>query len=126
MKIHHTCVFESPLISMIAEQRVLGGLMRDNGALGKISPPLTELDFYRRGHFWVFGAMMELREAAEPFNIITIPELLKDWEVTDWVDEDISKLLKQLNKMPQSRNSIIASANIVRNVSASRHKSSSF
>jgi replicative DNA helicase len=56
-----------------AEQSVLGGLMLDPTALGKID--LAESDFYRRDHQLIFRAILELDADGKPYDAVT----LGDW-----------------------------------------------
>jgi replicative DNA helicase len=68
-----------------AEQAVVGGLLLDNSKIADID--LTPLDFCDQAMGQIFGAMMQLESAGQPFDLWTVSEELsrttgKDWSVT--------------------------------------------
>lgn len=63
----------TPPQAVRAEQSVLGGLMLDPNALGKID--LAESDFYRRDHQLIYRAILELEAEGKPYDAVT----LGDW-----------------------------------------------
>ena len=69
--------FKVPPHSIQAEQSVLGGLMLDNEAWDQIADRITEADFYRKDHRLIFRAIGELVEQSQPFDVITVSEILE-------------------------------------------------
>ncbi|MCK5729106.1 MAG: replicative DNA helicase [Methylococcales bacterium] len=66
-----------PPHSIQAEQSVLGGLMLDNEAWDKIADKLIEADFYRKDHRLIFRTIARLAQKQDPFDVITLSELLE-------------------------------------------------
>ena len=66
-----------PPQSIEAEQSVLGGLLLDNSAWDRISDVLTEQDFYRSDHRFVYRAIAELVENNHPADALTVAETLE-------------------------------------------------
>ena len=60
-----------------AEQAVLGAILLDNEALGRVSGHLRDGDFYRGAHQDIFRAMLELNSAREPIDLVTLPDRLR-------------------------------------------------
>lgn len=60
-----------------AEQSVLGGLLLDNGAWGRVSDVLTDRTFYRFEHGEVYSAIGALVTADRPADVITVFEQLQ-------------------------------------------------
>ena len=69
--------YQVPPHSLEAEQAVLGGLMLDNKTWHLIADQLRAEDFYRNEHRMIFSAIAELAERSEPFDVITISEVLE-------------------------------------------------
>jgi len=67
----------APPHSLEAEQSVLGGLMLDNAAWDQVADCLTEADFYRADHRFVFQAIRRLAEGSSPFDVVTLAEWLE-------------------------------------------------
>ena len=63
--------------SIEAEQAVLGGLMIKNEAFESISDVLVEKDFYKKDHQLIFSAMISLSDDSQPFDPITLSEILQ-------------------------------------------------
>ena len=61
-----------------AEQSVLGCLLLDKDAIVKISDVLRPNDFYREIHKIIFEAMLELYEAREPIDVVSLANKLKE------------------------------------------------
>lgn len=57
-----------------SEQAVLGGLIRDNTAIDRIS--IIEADFYAHAHRLIWKAITSLLDEAKPADIITVAEAL--------------------------------------------------
>jgi replicative DNA helicase len=66
-----------PPQNLEAEQSVLGAVLLDNTAMAKAMELLTEEDFYRIAHRRIFRAMLELSEAGEVIDQITLTERMK-------------------------------------------------
>lgn len=68
-----------PPHSIEAEQGVLGGLLLDNRAWDLVADKVHPEDFYRNDHRQIFGAILELADRGEPFDIVTVSEF---WRVS--------------------------------------------
>ncbi len=66
-----------PPHSVEAEHSVLGALMIEPAALGRISDLITEADFYRHEHRLIFLAISDLAVDGEPTDIVTVFERLQ-------------------------------------------------
>ncbi|MGY6277229.1 replicative DNA helicase [Methylomonas sp. MgM2] len=107
-----------PPHSIQAEQSVLGGLMLDNQTWDSVADKVVETDFYRRDHQLIFRAIAELAEKQDPFDVVTLSEVL---EATGEL-KDVGGLayLGMLAKETPSAANIVAYANIVRDRSVLR------
>jgi replicative DNA helicase len=107
-----------PPHSLQAEQSVLGGLMLDNRTWDSVADKINEVDFYRRDHRLIFRAIAQLAEKQDPFDVITLSEVL---ESTGEL-QDVGGLayLGILVKDTPSAANIVAYANIVRDRSVLR------
>jgi replicative DNA helicase len=76
------------LFSISAEQSILGGIMRDNNAVDRISS-LEAAHFYRADHRAIFEEMLKQIVAGRRVDAITLAETLKD-DVTDCLQYLIS------------------------------------
>jgi len=74
-----------PPQSIDAEMSVLGSIMIDNEALGKILETLEPACFYRNAHRRIFEGALSLYERNEPIDLITLSEELKRKKVLDEV-----------------------------------------
>jgi len=72
-----------PPQNLEAEQCVLGSVLLQQGALVKVLEHLTPDDFYKDGHRIIFSAMVDLFEKNEPQDLITVTNILKDWNKID-------------------------------------------
>ncbi len=70
-------VRESPR-AIDAERAVLGAVLLDNDCIGRITALLAETDFYRPLHQRIFRAMVDLFEASQPVDTITLSNALAD------------------------------------------------
>ncbi|NLI90060.1 MAG: replicative DNA helicase [Epulopiscium sp.] len=68
-----------------AEQSVLGAIIMDNEAAGVASEILVADDFYRPDHRFIYDAIMELYNNAEPVDLVTIQDKLKEKGVFEQV-----------------------------------------
>ena len=109
---------DNELHSSKAEQSVLGALMIDNSAWGKIGF-ISKSDFYYHENKAIFNAIAELAFNQEPFDIITIAEILKksaqQCPIGDWMT-----YTGTIAKDTPSAANIVTYAEIVRDYSASR------
>ena len=107
-----------PPHSIQAEQSVLGGLMLDNQTWDSVADKITEDDFYRRDHRLIFSAIAQLAEKQDPFDVITLSEVL---DANDEL-QNVGGLayLGTLVKDTPSAANIVAYANIVRDRSVLR------
>jgi len=64
---------------------VLGSVLMRNGALSKVLELLAPEDFYRDAHRHIYSAMVTLFDKTEPQDLITVTNLLKDWNKLDEV-----------------------------------------
>lgn len=74
-----------PPHNLSAEQSVLGGVMLDPSALDIVSDVLVEADFYVRGHQLIYRAILELRDAAQPFDAVTLGEWFERQQLTELI-----------------------------------------
>jgi len=68
----------TPPSSPEAEQSVLGAILVRPEVLDAVSLAITAEDFYREAHGSVFQAMLELRDAGKPVDLVTVSALLKE------------------------------------------------
>jgi len=71
---HHHRV---PSHSDEAEQAVLGAVLRDNEALGKVKDILGPQDFYLRRHQTIYDAMLEMADTDVPIDLVTLMDHLR-------------------------------------------------
>lgn len=60
-----------------AEQAVLGAIFLDNQVLADVLEYLQPHDFYRRGHQYLFAAMLSLNGRGQAIDAVTVPDYLK-------------------------------------------------
>lgn len=97
--------------SMEAEQAVLGALMIDHRAWDKIADRLDKTDFYRPEHQTLFQAMSDLAEKSQPFDVLTVAEILKQKQNLEAVGGE-TYLFELAQNTPTAAN-IVAYADIV-------------
>ncbi len=61
-----------------AERSVLGGLLVDNSAWDQVAAILQPEDFYLPSHRAIFLVLIALSRRGQPFDIVTLSELLKE------------------------------------------------
>ncbi|KNY28639.1 replicative DNA helicase [Pseudobacteroides cellulosolvens] len=66
-----------PPQSIEAEQSVLGSMLLDKEVIPVVTEILKSEDFYRADHKEIFEAVMDLFDAGEPIDLITVSEQLK-------------------------------------------------
>ncbi len=69
-------VGHEPPHSIEAEQSVLGGLMLEASHFDSVAEVVGAADFYKAGHRLVFTVMVDLLEADQPIDVITVSEEL--------------------------------------------------
>jgi replicative DNA helicase len=60
-----------------AEQAVLGAMLIDEDAAGRVLEKLRAEDFYREAHRVIFAAMQELHAKKQPIDMLTLTDVLK-------------------------------------------------
>lgn len=74
-----------PPQSLEAEQAVLGALLVSGDGASRIVDILNPEHFYRKAHMVIFAAILDLYEANEPIDIVTVSQFLKDQGNLDMV-----------------------------------------
>lgn len=72
-----------PPSNVDAEQAILGGILINNDAMNQIMDILAPDDFYREAHMALFEGMVELYNASEPIDIITLSQALNKRNVLE-------------------------------------------
>ena len=67
-----------PPQNLEAEMSVLGSILIDKEALGKIADFLAQRDFYKPSHGLIFAAMLELYEKGEPIDVLSLSNKLTE------------------------------------------------
>ena len=107
-----------PPHSIEAEQSVLGGLMLNNEAWFDLVEIVSAKDFYRTQHQIIFEAMMNLANADEPLDAVTIAERLRSQGLLEKVG-DVTYLAELAESTPGASN-VLAYGRIVRERSVMR------
>ncbi len=80
-----TATHRLPPQNIEAEQCVLGSILLQSGALGKVLELLGAQDFYREAHQSIFTAFVALFERNEPQDLVTVTAILRDWGKLDQI-----------------------------------------
>ncbi|MFT6624230.1 MAG: replicative DNA helicase [Cycloclasticus sp.] len=107
-----------PPHSLQAEQSVLGGLMLDNQCWDTVADKVYAEDFYRKDHRLIFDAIADLARRDEPFDLVTISEVLGQSGDLEAVG-GLAYLGALANDTPSAAN-IVSYATIVRQRSVRR------
>lgn len=107
-----------PPHSIQAEQSVIGGLLLDNQMWDSVADKVHADDFYRKDHRIIFLAIEQLAEKQEPFDVVTLSELLES--SSELESSGGLAYLAMLAKDTPSAANIVAYANIVRDRSVLR------
>lgn len=107
-----------PPHSIEAEQSVLGGLMLNNEAWFDLVEIILARDFYRTQHTIIFEAMMDLANADEPLDAVTVSERLRSQGLLEKAG-DVTYLAELAESTPGASN-VLAYAKIVRERSIMR------
>ncbi len=68
-----------PPHNLEAESNVLGSLLIDSEAIGKIADVLVEEDFYKKSHQIIYRACIELYDKREPIDLLSVSNLLSEY-----------------------------------------------
>lgn len=68
-----------------AEQSVLGSILLKEDAFSTVQDMLSPSDFYREGHRIIFEAMLDLFQRSEPYDLVTVTNLLQSRNQLDTV-----------------------------------------
>lgn len=102
-----------PPHSLEAEQAVLGALMLDHRAWDEIADRISASDFYRADHQAIFEAISTLVSRSQPFDALTICEVLKSTNQLSSLISGEAYLYELAQNTPSAAN-IKAYADIVR------------
>lgn len=92
-----------PPQNLEAEQSVLGSMLMEKEAIGKVIEILKERDFYKNGHRKIFWAIISLFENNKPIDLVTITEELRQEGVLEEVEGAVY-LTTLLNSVPTAAN----------------------
>ncbi len=94
-----------------AEQSVIGSMLMDKDAIVTASEMLSKDDFYENQYGILFGAMVDLFNAAKPVDLVTLQNHLRDMDVP----EEISSMeyIRDLLQMVPTSANVKYYANIV-------------
>lgn len=101
-----------------AEQSILGGVMLDHEAWERVAGRVCDTDFYRQEHRIIFEALGSLAKRNQPFDAITVIDILKSKGKLDAAGGE-TYLWEIINNTPTVAN-IVAYADIVREKSVLR------
>ncbi|MBI5191566.1 MAG: replicative DNA helicase [Nitrospirae bacterium] len=86
-----------------AEQAILGAIMLENSGLDRAVEFITADDFYKEAHRRIFIGMIELSEAGEAIDIVTLPEALRKRDALERAG-GVSYLATLVNTVPNAAN----------------------
>lgn len=92
-----------PPQNLEAEQAVLGAILLDGDALVTAMERINSDDFYRTAHQLIFEAMIEIAEANEPVDLVTLTARLQDKQQLEDVG-GLSYLSELANAVPTAAN----------------------
>ncbi|MEK8128966.1 replicative DNA helicase [Paenibacillus filicis] len=92
-----------PPQNLEAEQAVLGAILLDGDALVTAMERITDEDFYRGAHKHIFEAMIEIAEANEPVDLITLTARLQNKQQLEEIG-GITYLSELANAVPTAAN----------------------
>lgn len=101
---------KTPPHSIEAEQSVLGALLLDNRSWDWVAPILSEVDFYRTEHAYIFATIGRLVNENKPADVLTVHEELKASGLSE--NFGITYLNQLANNTPSSAN-IVGYAQII-------------
>ena len=108
----------SELYNLEAEQSVLGSILLDRDAIGKITDILEEKDFYKEAHRVIYESMLKLYNSQSEIDLITLTDELRDQGYLD----DIGGIayITSLSTVVPTTSNIKYYVNIVKEKSISR------
>ena len=106
-----------PPQNLEAEQSVLGGIMIDPNALGRVIDVVNENDFYKAAHKKIFQAFITLTHRNQPVDLLTVTSALRDSGELDAIG-GAAYLATLIDQTPSSAN-ISSYAEIVKSKSTS-------
>ena len=92
-----------PPHSVEAEEAVLGSLLIDPDAILEVASFLRPAAFYREQNRWIYQAVLDLHEARDPLDFITLSEALRQREQLEDIGGE-AYLISLLNAVPTSVN----------------------
>ena len=92
-----------PPHSLEAEEAVLGSLLIDPDAILEVASFLKPAAFYREQNKWIYQAILDLHEAREPLDFITLTEVLRQRSQLEDVGGE-AYLISLINVVPTSVN----------------------
>lgn len=98
-----TTVDRLPPHSLEAEEAVLGSLLIDPDAILEVASFLKPEAFYREQNRWIYQAILDLHEAREPLDFVTLTEVLRKRSQLDDAGGE-GYLIGLLNAVPTSVN----------------------
>lgn len=107
-----------PPQSMEAEQAVLGAILIDNESINHVLEIVSPNDFYKDGHGKIYDAMIDLNNANEPTDLLTLNDYLEKKGQLSYIG-GASYLSTLADNMPSSAN-VTSYARIVRDKSILR------
>ncbi|MBI2876911.1 MAG: replicative DNA helicase [Candidatus Tectomicrobia bacterium] len=85
------------------EQSILGAILIENDSFEKCWGIITEADFYRDAHRKIFSTVIELRQAREPIDLLTLAERLRRQNLLEEVG-GMAYLASLVEKVPTAAN----------------------
>lgn len=92
-----------PPQNLEAEQAVLGAVLLDGDALVTAMERIGSEDFYGTKHQYIFEAMIELAEANDPVDLVTLTNRLQDKQQLEQIG-GVSYLTQLANSVPTAAN----------------------
>lgn len=92
-----------PPHSIEAEEAVLGSLLIDPDAILEVATFLRPEDFSREKNRWIYQAILDLHDAREPIDFLTLSEVLRNRAQLDQIGGE-AYLIGLLNTVPTSVN----------------------
>ncbi|MBX9940324.1 MAG: replicative DNA helicase [Candidatus Obscuribacterales bacterium] len=83
--LHDSTLERLPPQSLEAEQAVLGALLVSGDGVSRVVDSLEPEYFYRKAHQVIYACMLDLYDANEPIDIVTVSQFLKDQGKLDMV-----------------------------------------
>lgn len=100
-----TSIERLPPQSIEAEEAVIGSLLIDPDAILEVAGFLKPVAFSREKNRWIFAAILDLHEAREPIDFLTLSDLLRKRGQLEQIGGE-SYLISLLNAVPTSINAV--------------------